>query len=59
MHFLDEVLDSAVFQTVKTVWIFLGDDFRNYFHMQCSWFDSGYMYGVSPRGSGEFHIFSP
>ena len=26
--------------------------------MQCSWFDSGYMYGVSLRGSGEFHIFS-
>ena len=23
----------------------------------CSWFDSGYMYGVSLRGYGEFHIF--
>ena len=22
---------------------FLGDDFRNYFRMQCSWFDSGYV----------------
>ena len=22
---------------------FLGDDFWNYFSMQCSWFDSGYM----------------
>ena len=36
---------------------FLGDDFRNYFHMQCSWFDSGYVYGVRLRGHGEFHMF--
>ena len=26
---------------------FLGDDFRNYFRMQYSWFDSGHMYCVS------------
>ena len=27
--------------------IFLGDYFRNYFRMQCCWFDSGYMFSAS------------
>ena len=36
---------------------FLGDDFRNYFRVQCSWFDSGYLFLPVYEAMGVSHIF--